>query len=346
MSWQSTTRAARLPHAARDAVWKQVCDFTPEPSSGQMKPVCCYAMQGVCGFGASICEYSHRTELVRLTGCQFGLKCRVGHQASSRLGFQNGLNGGVLDTVQGDLSSIECTGPRFDDSDPLWNEMACVLRNDDEDVGDCDLPTVTRQRLQSAGLYHLIDENTADEWICVPARFLLDRLESLHEELSRSRRFWLLDDLGEARDLWDQVSAALRNSWSQDPSVDGALNHALELADASLQNAFATLPKDGGKCGHDLIFTFAAAQGAVRALQKTGLDGQVDDDADDYLTDIRRCLERCMYMLRVMFTDIKQVEKMGRSRSPRRSSKATTLLDLVRAASTLGDHILIHHVVA
>mmetsp|Transcript_9259 Transcript_9259/g.17594 ORF Transcript_9259/g.17594 Transcript_9259/m.17594 type:complete len:359 (-) Transcript_9259:24-1100(-) len=356
MTWQSTSRATRLPHAARDAVWKQVCDFTPESSERPAKPVCCFALQGVCRFSASTCEFSHRTEQVRLTGCQFGLKCRVGHaagllQASSKLVFRNGLNVAVQDTVQGDLSCIECTGPNFDDSDPLWNEVAFALRTDDEDLGDCDLPTATRQRLQAAGQYHLIDEDTADEWICVPARFLLDRLESLHEGLAKSRRFWLLDDLGEAKDLWDRVSAALRpgNSWSDDPPMDGALHNALGLADASLQNAFAALPGDGSICGHKLIDAFAAAQGAVRSLQKTGLDGQLDSDADEALTNIWRCLERCMYLLRAMLSDIKQdfeVEKTGRSRSPRRLNEATTLLELVREASVHGDDILIHHVVA
>lgn len=108
---------------------------------------------------------------------------------------------------------VECEGPGFDDSDPLWEELALGLVEEGEDVGDADLPSGARSRLAASGQYWLVNEDNADEWICISGAALVARLEaaSARARIARARRRWLRYDLCEAKLLWDEESSALRS---------------------------------------------------------------------------------------------------------------------------------------
>jgi len=331
-----------VPGAARDAVWRRICALAPpaafaeaESGGSPAKPVCCYALQGICRFGASSCEYSHDVAAVQFVGCQFGSKCRLGHVALAELGPREApedrdadlLDIGFLDSFQtsGGLSCMECRGPSFDDSDPLWDEVACALRGDyeDEDVGDSDLSVAARRRLAAAGQYRLVNDDTADEWICVPAEELRDKLETVREKVTQTRRFWLGDDLSTVRHTWNEVLASLRPPAANGsfpsakvPVADGALHRAAALADSALQRVLALQPQDNGNASQNLLNALAVAQGAVSGLQRAAgdaagrrladlafygtesPDSQLSEEARAKLVEMERSLERCIFVVR------------------------------------------------
>jgi len=336
MAWCSCTRVARVPQAEREAIWRRIRASASGASHQLPKPVCCYALQGSCYFGPGTCEFSHELGRVRLVGCQFGPKCRLGHAATVELrpdeaarSCGTGPGTELLDSAQarGGLAYMECHGPSFDDSDPLWDELSCALREAAEDTGDSDLPGATRDRLAAADQYHLLDEDTADEWLCIPAVTLQQHLVSAREGVAQSRRLWLGDDLGDARVLWEEVSGALRCRMRESGGQNvagGALQQALGQAETALQSAWALKP--GGDAAHGLaapaegaracgpLDVFTAAAGAVRALQQAASDSAADQLADDpsegsedfgrlsedevrgKLIELERCFERCAFL--------------------------------------------------
>lgn len=100
---------------------------------------------------------------------------------------------------------LECGGPEYDGTDPLWDEIICsVLASDDEDIGDSDLSKAARKRLEAEGLYRLVDADHQDEWLCIPGASLSSLL---HGRLAQARRKeWLSDEVRDAQQLWHQVS--------------------------------------------------------------------------------------------------------------------------------------------
>jgi len=302
-------------------------------------PVCCYSLQGTCFFGADNCEYSHDASLVGSRGCQFGTRCRLGHWTPAEAPGQlasppggGGVNGddaaglggaGLPDVLraEGGLPLLECRGPAHDDSDPLWEELACTMRENSEDVGDADLSVAARRRLAAEGLYQLVDDDTADEWLCIPAEELRGRLEAAAEKVARSRRLWFTDDLREASCHWNGILGVLRpgadcTEGGPKPAEGGALQHALELVDAALQRVLS-LHKDKDVASQGSPELFLAAQNVVSRLRRgTGnaaarlLSGMTFPGEDSYgnavdeddlrfnLEELQGCLERCLFVVR------------------------------------------------
>lgn len=342
MGWSSATLVVRVPQATRDTVWKQICALTPPPScqtSEADRLVCCYALQGTCRFGPT-CEYSHDVEKARLVGCQFGPKCKMKHRVVTTAGEAADLahdlakasaasktdtkteveedgdfsiNGSAKISeslrIEDGQTYIECWGPTYDDSDPLWEEVAIALRKDDEDVGDGDLPTAARIRLANAGHYWVVDDDKADEWISMPAHLLLEHLESKQERLHVSRLRWLGDDISDARGLWDEVCSTVSQTPGQDESSPlkeaDALLRKVFLLGSPLPSGASPLPAAKG----NLITALTAAKRALTSLRKkqsviTGLklpssmgmtaSGFLDDDLMGKIMEIRSCLERCI----------------------------------------------------
>lgn len=108
-----------------------------------------------------------------------------------------------------DAAFIECQGLAYDDTDPLWDEAAFALRGNDLDIGDADLTSTSRERLEKAGQYIIVSQDTSDEWIYVSGMALRDGLQAVQEKLAGARRDWINDDLHEARVLWDDLVKVL-----------------------------------------------------------------------------------------------------------------------------------------
>lgn len=340
MPWGSVTRVTRLPQASRDAVWQRICGLSPVPSGMPQKPVCCYAIQGTCYFGATTCEFSHDTSAVTRLGCQFGSRCRLGH-APKPEALRAELGGaaadlgpvlsdaGLADSARPDgcLPLVECRGPVHDDSDPLWQELVCALCEESESVGDADLSVAARERLGDEGIYRLVDDDTADEWVCISAEALRSRLEAAREKVTESRNLWLYDDLFVARGLWSEIVGALRPQlggrgksglWEfvPQPLEGGVLGRTLALVDVAMQRVVELYSKDKGIASHGLASALFAAQGAVTGLQRATSDAaalrlvgmafssegdassHVDEDVRGCIVELLGCLDRCVFTMR------------------------------------------------
>lgn len=163
---------------------------------------------------------------------------------------------------------LECHGPGYDDSDPLWDELATALRDEGEDVGDGDLPNRSRQRLARAGQYRMVDSDMADEWVCVPGAALLARLEEVRERTAQLRREWLQYDLADARELWDAavaLSAAARAASEEEQrQLEGG--NAPEAEDAAALRHPQPPPRDAPDPAGAALAAERAAGGALEAL--------------------------------------------------------------------------------
>jgi len=216
--WSSTTQITWVPHASRDAVWSKVCKLSKPredaPYTSTSLPVCSYALQGKCRNNAWTCKYSHDLSQVYWNGSQY-----VGHSTASSkvpdtsydissVNHAASLMASLRESD--DVAYVECHGAAFDASDPLWSEVVRALCTNKEDVGCGDLPTSTRNRLAHASEYHLVDEETADEWLCLPAEALRYYLHRSGNKLLQSRVQWLFLDLKMSITLWDEIAETLR----------------------------------------------------------------------------------------------------------------------------------------
>lgn len=184
------------------------------------KAVCCFYMQNKCHF-SNDCEFSHDyADLVEL-GCTFGVGCRFGHcdkvmtpqegdevtNSAKANAVMKGDTQGILDRLLrpgGASCLVECSGPAFDDSDPLWDELATAIREPAEATGDGDLSTATRRRLGAEGRFWLVDEDLADEWLCLRAAELLPLLERQRERVRALRQEWVSYDVSDIVALWTE----------------------------------------------------------------------------------------------------------------------------------------------
>lgn len=269
--WTSTTRVTWLNADARDEVWRSVCTG-PKKRKWAWKPkgnVCCYGLQGLCKYGRS-CGCSHDFKLGRDVGCQFGINCTYGHSAialareadySETEDYGSDsipcLDKGVLQNARRTRAQegayLQCKGLAFDGSDPLWEEVCIALLDGNEELGDADLPNSARYRLAADGCYRLVDEETSDEWLCLPGDILQQRLEQSEARFATIRRDWLVDDLIDARVFWDQLLTVLtrRRKCRSEPEqesifpdeADDDLQKAGEKMDVELRKAIELGPK-------------------------------------------------------------------------------------------------------
>lgn len=303
--------------------------------------VCCYAIQGNCRFGDT-CEYSHDVASAKRgeAHCQFGIKCHLGHYKGDD-GLQDaGTTAAVSQSIGqscftqpmrcGGDHYLECIGFQFDDTDLLWDELSRALLEAGEDVGDSDLPMAARQRLAEAGSYVQLDENSSDEWLFVGGASLLSRLEATCDTTAARRKEWLVDDLTDARALWQEVDEQLKSQGSPDDGPDStatslqgsntksscgvkSLARCREEADVALQNVFR-LGRPEALPGLDAaLATASEALQDLRALGPRLLDngrssghaswGPPGADACDLAThklgEISRCLSRCGQVLQL-----------------------------------------------
>lgn len=216
MVWSSRTRVVRVDDDTKKAVWSRICAAGKAESAPTPKlRVCCYALQGHCVFESG-CWFSHDVSQPGIVGCNFGSSCKLGHEALRPTNANDtkgsALEKGLFEAAQAgteEANYVESRGLAFDATDPLWDELCATLLEPDEDIGDADLPNVARERLAAEGLYQLLDEDSSDEWLCLPSLPLQPRLEAVQERFMIARQNWLIDDLVDARVYWDTLSDVL-----------------------------------------------------------------------------------------------------------------------------------------
>jgi len=292
MLWSSTTQITWVPQASRDTVWSKVCKLTKPrehaPYISTSLAVCCYALQGKCRNQAWTCKYSHDLSQVYRVGCQYSTSCCVGHSTGcskpqdasyqiSSVDHAASLMASLRESD--DVAYIECRGAAFDDSDPLWSEIVRALCTNKEDVGSGDLPTSTRNRLAHASEYHLVDEETADEWLCLPAEALRYYLHRCGKKCLQSRVQWLFLDLKLSIMLWGDIAETLRGhgllNWDDAvdnfggksaPSLDEeGYNESASRSDVFKSMAGAAAPADSaladlGQEFHQYTNTYTAVE--------------------------------------------------------------------------------------
>lgn len=370
MGWGSATCVARVHKGRHDPVWEQVLALQQNSGGGeqsdaimQRAPVCCFALQGVCYFDEWTCSYSHNMSEASSLGCHFGVNCRLGHgvdaqdfsETSRAISPVKALGGSKYVELV-----LRCSGPTFDDSDPLWSELACALQADEEELGDADLPYSARRRLEAEGVYHLADEESADEWLCVPADRLLEGLRAAEGRLDRARAAWLSDGMLEAEELWTVISSAISLASSGEAST------AIGRAEEAVQAAFKKRPlwpPEGRKVEPARVAEveqqwpalLANACAALEGLERSvDIKGSCDEKVGPCLQELKGWLQRCQFVAKaagaaasLQRSDLVDASPCGssRSRSPRRWDEARTLLEVVMEAARHGEHILVHHVV-
>lgn len=199
---------------------------------------------------------------------------------------------------------LECHGPGQDDSDPLWEEISCALREEGEDIGDADLPPVSRKRLAANGQYFLVNEDTADEWLCLPAEALVIKLAAVREKVTRSRSLWFADDLLEARHLWTRVHDGLKLEVSRQGPQSRWRGSEGDLAHAAVAVHHATSMQAMPVPPHALQSLLTARAAVVHLQGRLALEvqeahamGEVDeDDMQTNIGELVSCLDRCAFI--------------------------------------------------
>lgn len=354
--WRSSTRVARISGKDQAEAWRRISLQADAWSNSEAwswkKPVdsrqvCCFALQNKCFYDHE-CQFSHDLDQLKVVGCQFGNKCYAGHRQewghTSAAWDGSGARPSV-DTLQffrqsGPASHVACCGPSFDDTDPLWQELVFALTGDDEELGDEDLPECVRQRLAAAGQYHLVQEGTSDEWVCLPARYLCEGLKVSSCRLAHARQGWLQDELTEAAALWEQL---------QDKLPD---QHLVRLAADAVRQAVSSRGLGVSSTLMSLRF----------------IHSQSPDWVDDTLwLEMLEKLERCLFVARAaaycsdhrssteppsVFAreqwppKFSNASTMSASRESRESREhAVSLFEVVSEAAKHEDFILVHHIV-
>lgn len=304
------------------------------------------------------CRFSHDVTLVWERGCQYGTECRCQHpQVGSgveqdKYRMINGLDQGVMSLARAALASdnlmyLESSGPDFDDTDPLWDEITATFREDADD-GACDLTKAVRARFTEAGKYRMVDEEMLDEWICVRGEELSQRLakapteewrrESLRYELSEAKGVWELEQLATPRK--EHGTEAMKK-------MDDALRHMFDCfglgskveVNASmipeLMAACATVDEHMGEIRNKIMSDATTRSwNWGKYTEEVKLPANMPSGLQEML-DLYRCVKRCKEFGQAWMDHIANIP-----------GKGVGLVEMARRAAQCDEHILIHHVVS
>lgn len=368
--WLSTTAVMRAPQALAEEVWQGILMSVSSDVNGEEQPisaraVCCYAARGICHYG-STCDFLHDVSQLPIVGCQYKNACFHGH-AASRAGVLAKHSSEAHDQLRKTLdgsspgSYLECRGVVYEGTDVLWSEVATALTGESLSLGDGDLDSATRRDLAAESRYISMDDETADEWLCLPGLTLLDRLLASHSYLFALQWEWIVDEIAEARWGWTYLAKALSSFAQQAGQLDEWQRLISETAEAvaSVERSFNCM-SEVKKVRPDAVVTvrrhveavvrllsqigalFKSCLSALDAAEKNWEPDPYDADIAEQLAELRRFCDRFSLLLSGIMA--RSVAGVGDTSGGTTASSCSCLLDIVRESARRGEFILVHHV--